>query len=113
MTLLTDEEETSWLDQISNSHTLERRPYPFCHAKRQSDFLGGWVVKNIFIMMFCVTKWFQRRSDFKRKNIMIKYKKLKRTYVCFPLHQGSYLGGTCTRQVFKFYFCNQSIEIGS
>ena len=79
MTPLTDEEETSRLDQINNSHTLGGSPYPCCHAKRQSDFLGGWVVKNEFIMMFCVTKWFQRRSHFKRKNIIIKYKKLKRT----------------------------------
>ena len=36
------------------------RPYPFCHAKRQSDLLGGWVGKNMFIMTFCVTNWFQR-----------------------------------------------------
>ena len=32
-----------------------RRLYPFCHfAKHQSDVLGGWVGKNIFIMAFCV-----------------------------------------------------------
>ena len=78
MTPLSDEEETSRLDQINNSHTLGGSPYRCFHAKRQSDFLGGWVVKNEFIM-FCVTKWFQRRSHFKRKNIIIKYKKLKRT----------------------------------
>ena len=43
---------------------------PFCLAKRQSDVLGGWVGKNIF--MFCVTRWFQRKSHFKRKNIINK-----------------------------------------
>ena len=79
MTPLTDEEQTSRLDQINNSHTLGGSPYPCSQAKRQSDFLGGWLVKNEFIMMFCVTNWFQRRSHFKRKNIIIKYKKLKRT----------------------------------
>ena len=43
---------------------------PFCLAKPQSDVLGGWVGKNIF--MFCVTKWFQRKSHFKRKSIITK-----------------------------------------
>ena len=69
-----------------------RRPYPFCRVKRQSDISGGWVGKDVFIMMFCVTKWFQRRSYFERKNIN-KYKKLQRTHVCFPFHHGSY--STC------------------
>ena len=36
-------------------------------------------------MEFCVTKWFQRRSHFKRKNIN-KYKKIQYTHVCFPFH---------------------------
>ena len=35
-----------------------------------------WVSKNI-LMMFCVTKWFQRKSHFKRKNIINKNKKLQ------------------------------------
>ena len=46
---------------------LGQTPYPFCHAKRESGVLGGWVCQNKFIMMFCVTKWFQRKSHFKRK----------------------------------------------
>ena len=94
----------------NNSYlTQGRRPYPFCHAKRQSDFqMGGWV-KYIFIMMFCVTKRFQRKSQhFKRKNIINKYKKLQPMYVCFPFHHG-----TCTRRVFKFCPRNQSTEKGS
>ena len=48
-------------------------------------FLGWWVGKTIFAMEFCVTKWFQRRSHFKRKNIN-KYKKIQYTHVCFPFH---------------------------
>ena len=73
-----------------------RRPYPFCHAKHQSNGLGGRVGKDIFIMTFCVTKWFQR------KNIINKNKKLKLTHVCFPFHHGA-----CTRRVFKFSVHNQ------
>ena len=34
------------------------------------EVLGGWVGKDIFIMTFSVTKWFQRKSHFKRKNIL-------------------------------------------
>ena len=48
----------------------ERRPYPISYAKLQSEVLGGWVGKDIFIMTFSVTKWFQRKSHFKRKNIL-------------------------------------------
>ena len=58
--------------RLEGGNTLGRCPYPFCHAKRQSDVLGGWVVKNIFIMTFCETRWFQRKSHFKRKNIVSK-----------------------------------------
>ena len=47
-----------------------------CHAKRQSDVLGEWAVKYIFFMIYCVTRWFQRRPHFKGKNIINKYKKL-------------------------------------
>ena len=78
---------------------LGQTPYPFCHAKRESDVLGGWVCQNKFIMMFCVTKWFQRKSHFKRKI----NKKLQRTHFCFPFHHG-----TCTGRIFKFCLCNQS-----
>ena len=46
-----------------------RRPYPFCQAKCQFDVLGGWVGKNKFIMAFCATKWFQKKSNLKEKNI--------------------------------------------
>ena len=70
-----------------------RRQYPCFHAKCQSDVLSGWVGKGKFIMTFCVTNWFQRKSNFKRKNIN-KNKKLLRTHVCFPFHHG-----TCTRRV--------------
>ena len=38
--------------------------------------VGEWVGKNIFIVTFGVTKWFRRRSKFKRKSIINKYKKL-------------------------------------
>ena len=65
-----------------------QHPYPFWYAKAQSDVLGGWVGKNIFTMTFCVTKWFQRRSQSRRKNIK-KCKKLQLIYVCFPFHHGS------------------------
>ena len=88
------------------------RPYPFCHAKRQSDLLGGWVGKNMFIMTFCVTNWFQRIPIQKKKYIN-KYKKLQCTHVCFPFHHVNYLGGTGTRRVFKFYLRTQSAEKGS
>ena len=70
-------------------------------------WVGWWVSKNIFIMIFI-----HRKSHFKRKNIVNKYKKLQRRHVCFPFHHGSYLG-TCTRRVFKFCVCNQSAEKGS
>ena len=90
------------LTGIPGKHPLQklylRRSYPFCHEKRQSDVLGGWMGKNIF--MFCVTKWFQRKSHFNRKNINSN-KKLQRTYVCFPFHHGS-----CTWTVSKFCLCN-------
>ena len=29
-----------------------RRPYPFCHAKRESDVLGGWVGKTYLSWRF-------------------------------------------------------------
>ena len=51
-----------------------RCPYPFCHAKRQSDVLGGWVGKRKFFMTFCVTEWFRRKSHFKIKTIINKNK---------------------------------------
>ena len=74
-----------------------RRLYPFCHAKRRSDVFGGWAGKNIFIMTFCERTWFQIRSQFKRKNIIInKNKKLQCTRISFPFHHGSYLGGICS-----------------
>ena len=52
-------------------------------------------------MMFCLTNWFQRKSNFKRKNIINKNKKLPRKHVCFPFHHD-----TCTRRVFEFCFRN-------
>ena len=61
----------SW-STMNDSEVKGRRPYPFCHAKRQSDVLNGWMGKNKFIMTFCVTKWSQRKSQFKRKNIIKK-----------------------------------------
>ena len=60
-----------WLLFIKGWH-----PYPFCHVKCQSDVLGGWMGKTIFVM-YCMTKWFQGRSHLKRKNIINKYKKYK------------------------------------
>ena len=56
-------------------------------------------------MAFCVTKWFQRKSHFKRKNMINKNKKLQSTHACFPFHHGP-----CTRRVFKFCLRNQSAE---
>ena len=53
-------------------HLKGQRSYPFCHAKLKFNVLGGWVGKNIFIMTFCVTKWFKRKSHFKRKHIVNK-----------------------------------------
>ena len=73
-----------FIPQINSD--LEATSIPICHLKRQSDVLSGWVGKTIIAMTFCVTKWFQRRSHFKRKNIISKYKKLQRTYFCFPFH---------------------------
>ena len=41
---------------MNDSEVRGRRPYPFSHAKRQSDVLNGWIGNNKFIMTFCVTK---------------------------------------------------------
>ena len=62
--------------------------------------------KNISIITFCVTKWFQRKSHFKRENIINKNKKLQRMHICFPFHHS-----TCTGKVFKFCLRNQSAVI--
>ena len=67
--------------RLEGGNTLGRFPYPYCHAKRQSDVLGGWVVNNIFIMTFCQTTWFQRKSHFKRRNIISKKCNKERTSV--------------------------------
>ena len=68
-------------------------------VKRSTDVLGGKMGKNIFILTFCVTKWFQRKSHFKKIYIIKKNEKLQRTHNCFPFHHG-----TCIRTVFKFSF---------
>ena len=81
----------------SNSTLGAMSPYPFCHAKYQSDVLGAWVSKNVFIMMFCVTKWFKRRPHFKRKNIS-KNKKSQCMHASFPFHHNALV----LKRVFKF-----------
>ena len=45
------------------------------HGKRQFDVLGGWVSKDIFIMTFCVTKWFPENPISKQKILWTKIKK--------------------------------------
>ena len=57
-------------------------------------------------MTFFVTKWFQRKCYFKRKNIN-KNKKLQRLHICFPFHHSTF-----TRMVFKFCLRNQSSKKG-
>ena len=85
-------------------HTLLRRKILIWFFR----WVGRWI---IFIMTFCEIKVFERRYGvFKRKNIIIKYKKLERRYVCFSFNHGSNVGGICTRRVFKFCLCNQSAE---
>ena len=84
------------------------RPYPFCCMKRQSDVWGVWVGKNIFIMTFCVTKWFKRKPHFKRKDINKKYCNVCISVFCFITVLVS-----CTQRVFKFQSRNQSMEKGS
>ena len=48
------------VDQVAT-----KRWRPFCHAKHQSDVLGGRVGK-IFIMTLCVTNGLQRKYHFKK-----------------------------------------------
>ena len=81
----------------SNSTLGAMSPYSFCHAKYQSDVLGAWVSKNVFIMMFCVTKWFKRKPHFKRKNIS-KNKISQCMHASFPFHHNTLV----FERVFKF-----------
>ena len=89
-----------------------RRPYPFCHAKRQSDVLDEWV--KIYLSWRFVWQsgskenLFQKKKIFNNKNIINRCKKWQPICVCFLLHHG-----TCTQRVFKFYLRNQSTEKGS
>ena len=91
---------------LSKAFDKGLRSYSFCHVKRQSDVLGRWVGKNIFIMTFCVTNWLQREFHFKKIYIINKSEKIQRMHICFPFHYS-------TRTVFKFCFYNQSVEKGS
>ena len=71
-----------------------RHPYAFCHAKRESDVLGGWIGKICLSWRFVWQSGSKKDTViFERKNIINKYKKLQRMHVCFPFRHGSYVGG--------------------
>ena len=79
------EEEEELLLEVFKIHlggsmrTQSRTPWPSLWGNIHTHFfmenvnvmlqLCGWVGKNILIMIFCVTKWFQRKSHFKRKKL--------------------------------------------
>ena len=91
-----------------------RCPYPFCHAKRQSEYLRGWVGNIYLSWRFVWQSGSKEDMGFsKEKNIISKYKKLQRMDVCFPFHHGGYVGGTFTRWVFRFCLRNHTTEKGS
>ena len=98
----TDLRKGFWEKVLGCVEHIERLTHSIKNARlKQRGYVMALGATSISILSsnvtFCVIKWFQRKSHFKRKNIINKNKKLKRKHVCFPFHHG-----TCTQRVFKF-----------
>lgn len=67
------------------------------------------VGKNMFVMTFCVTRCFQRRSHVKRKNIVNKYIKL---LLLDGLLYSAFVISPWKKAPTSHFFCSQHVENG-
>ena len=70
------------------------------HAKCQLMLWEGGCVKIKFIRMFCVTKWFQRKLHFKRKNKTKKLLGTRHVEVGCKMQNFQNTAGLCSLVVF-------------
>ena len=88
-----------------------RHPYPFCHAKRQTDVLGESVGKKYIysdVLTFCLQSGSKENLISKEKIYINKNENLQRMHLCFPFYHGPF-----TRRAFTFFLRNQSAETGT